>query len=534
MIQTAETPTVAVLNAPRGQAARAQWLAPGGTAEKLARVMRGASCVREVFACVPPGTGAAPAGARLLPRETERIQLEVEKLRQFSPAGFRDGILATTALDEGIDMPGALQAARETKAERVLFVPASSYFADPAQVELLLNTERSPLEDSTLRFTKAPLGFNLFTWMTDRVEHAVRDGRGPGAVFVYSNEAFTPDPTGTPACLPLPPGLAAAARAFRADTPRGLAYCRALETVVGQRGWQRGAMQAVLEAAAGQPDAWTGSLPRVLELEICSRSNLPRPALLPPRAPMPDMDPGLFRALVDEFAQAGDGVLLLGGHGEPLLHPQATELLAYAAARCPAVALATDGLGLNEALVQACIESGVAVVNLRLGNWGREAYASVNGRDSFEQAVAAGRLVVQSVAKSGRALPVLVPEVVKTPAGEATLEAFYDTYWPGPSWPVVRGHNHFCGRLPSLAAFTLLPRGRGFCRRLEEGLYVLPDGRAAMCAQDLDGDYAGTCAGGLAAAFGAAARQAARVAHRQGRCEAASPLCASCTQWATL
>lgn len=535
MIQTAETPTVAVLNAPRSAAARATWLAPGGTAERLARVMRTAPGVRDVVACVPPGETAAPAGVRLLAREPDRIQREVEKLRQFSPTGFRDGILATTALDDGIDLPGALQAARQAKAERILFVPASSYFADPALVELLLGTERSPLEDSTLRFTKAPQGFGLFSWMTDRVEQAVREGRGPGSVFVYSNDAFTPDPTGTPACLALPPGAAAVARAFRADTPRGLAFCRALEAVVGPRGWERGALQAVTEAAASDPDAWTGSLPRVLELEICSRVNLPRPSLLPPRPALPDMDAGLFRALVDEFAAAGDGALLLGGHGEPLLHPEAAGLLRYAAERCPAVALATDGLGLTPELVQDSIEAGVAVINLRFGNWGREAYAALNCRDSFEQAVAAGRMVVQAVAKSGRALPVLVPEVTKTPSGESALESFYDTFWPGPSWPVIRGHNDFCGRLPSLAAFTLLPRGRNACRRLEEALYVLPDGRFALCAQDLEGSHStGHAADGLAAAFAAATRQAARTAHRQGCCEAASPLCGACTQWATL
>ncbi|MEE9311042.1 MAG: SPASM domain-containing protein, partial [Planctomycetota bacterium] len=221
--------------------------------------------------------------------------------------------------------------------------------------------------------------------------------------------------------------------------------------------------------------------------------------------------------------------------GEPFKHPDALELTEYAASKLAAVAVKTDGFALDPATNKRLIDAGVALVSVTLGNWGREAYSEINGIDEFDNVLKNMRDLVDQTVSNGHSLPVLSPEVIKTPSGESGLEAFMDSFWPGPNWPVIRGHNDFCGRLPSLATFELLPRNRNACRRLSESMYIRPNGDAAFCVQDLDGQYVlGNVSESLESAFQGQRANDAREAHRCGAFEQASPLCARCKSWATL
>ena len=66
-------------------------------------------------------------------------------------------------------------------------------------------------------------------------------------------------------------------------------------------------------------------------------------------------------------------------------------------------------------------------------------------------------------------------------------------------------------------------------------MYILPSGRLALCAQDLDGNHSlGDASDGLEAIFTSRRTERIREQHRRAAPAAASPICSRCNSWATL
>jgi MoaA/NifB/PqqE/SkfB family radical SAM enzyme len=74
------------------------------------------------------------------------------------------------------------------------------------------------------------------------------------------------------------------------------------------------------------------------------------------------MDPELFRQLVDECQRHGVFSIRLSWRGELLTHPNIREMIAYATARIPNVSFLTNAFYLDDATAECLVESGVAYV----------------------------------------------------------------------------------------------------------------------------------------------------------------------------
>lgn len=539
MTQGPETSTLAVLNCPRNPDVAKRWLATDGAAVKISRALMSINCIGSIVVLAEdelPDNIEQESALPITRVSRDKIQRTCDTLRLFSPTGYREGILQLTAMDEVLSFQKAVELATSKNLDRILFLPAGAHFMDIESIRLLIETERKGGEDSAFRYIKAPQGFMAFSWLTERASIAVKDGRGPGSLFVYDPEGFMPDPTSTPSAFTLASEFMNSQHCFRGDTRRGAMFCDALEHFVSNDGWSNRSMAAVQEAADSIVTDFKPAAPRLLEIELSSERNFTPTDLLPIRTVETSaIDSDLFRSIVDDYSTWDDATLLIGGHGEPFKHPDALELIEYAASKLAAVAVKTDGIALDATTNKRLIDAGVAMVSVTLGNWGREAYREINGVDEFDNVLQNMRDLVDQTVSNGHSQPVLSPEIIKTPSGESGLEAFMDSFWPGPNWPVIRGHNDFCGRLPSLATFELLPRNRNACRRLSESMYIRPNGDAALCAQDVDGQYVlGNVSEGLGSAFQSQRASDAREAHRCGAFEQASPLCARCKSWATL
>ncbi|MCF6227110.1 MAG: SPASM domain-containing protein [Planctomycetes bacterium] len=539
MTQGPETSTLAVLNCPRNADIAKRWLASDGAAARISHTLRQIPCIKNILVLIDdelPADVESDSDLQVTRVTRDKIQKVCDTLRMFSPTGYREGVLQLTAMDEVLSFRAAIEYATENAIDRVLFLPAGTHFLDTESVRMLLETKRKGAEDSAFRYLKAPQGYMAFSWLAARAAMAVEEGRGPGSLFVYDPDGFCPYPTSTPAAFTLASEFMNSQHCFRGDTRRGEMFCDALEHFVGNDGWSNRSMAAVHEAADSIVTDFKPTAPRFMEIEICSERNYTPTDLLPARPlDTSTMDAGLFRSIVDEYSKWDDATLLIGGHGEPFRHPDALALIEYAARKLSAVAVRTDGFALDTDTNKRLIDAEVAMVSVTLGNWGREAYREINGIDEFDNVLKNMRDLVDQTVNNGHSLPVLSPEVIKTPSGESGLEAFMDSFWPGPNWPVIRGHNDFCGRLPSLATFELLPRIRNACRRLSESMYIRPNGDAALCAQDVDGQYIlGNVSESLESAFQGQKADDAREAHRCGAYEQASPLCARCKSWATL
>lgn len=75
----------------------------------------------------------------------------------------------------------------------------------------------------------------------------------------------------------------------------------------------------------------------------------------------PFMSEAIFRKIADECGKYG-AFLRISGGGEPMLHPQAVELLVYAKEAGCRVGLITNGSKFNEASTRALLEAGVDMI----------------------------------------------------------------------------------------------------------------------------------------------------------------------------
>jgi pyruvate-formate lyase-activating enzyme len=109
-----------------------------------------------------------------------------------------------------------------------------------------------------------------------------------------------------------------------------------------------------------------------LERERRQAGGEPRPAMFLPVE--------VFRAVADEMA-AWDppAVLRVLADGEPLLHPHAAEMIAYAKARGVKVALTTNGIPLNRSVVSRLLATGVDVIDISIDAATPETFAKVRG-----------------------------------------------------------------------------------------------------------------------------------------------------------
>ena len=98
-----------------------------------------------------------------------------------------------------------------------------------------------------------------------------------------------------------------------------------------------------------------------------------------PRPPM-FLPVEVFRAVADEMA-AWDppAVLRVLADGEPLIHPQAVEMIAYAKARGVPAALTTNGTPLTPRIAGRLLDSGIDAIDISIDAATAETFAKVRG-----------------------------------------------------------------------------------------------------------------------------------------------------------
>jgi hypothetical protein len=231
-----------------------------------------------------------------------------------------------------------------------------------------------------------------------------------------------------------------------------------------------------------------------VEIELTTDDSLPATTLRPRgqavgrRGPM---EPGLFGRLVDELAQRDDARVVLGGYGDPLLHPDLPGLLRT----CRAVgifglAVRTPAVNLDEPTIEALIECQVDVLNVLLDASTAGTYAQVHGADHFDRVTANIECVLAAHARTKQPRPLVVCELVKTRATLAEMEQFYDHWMSKTGTAVIAGPSSHAGRWHDLSVMRMSPPARFACARVFNRAMVLADGRVTVCDQDFRGEHA--------------------------------------------
>lgn len=457
--------------------------------------------------------------------------------RKWSLDGWRGGLAGTTVYDE-FNHPWLLQAlARQEKADAIVDVPAAAPLLDPQLLGQLIGYYQRIREETRLALVQSAPGLSAIMYHPELLAGLCGVSQPPGRSMAYRPDDPHHDAIHQPCWYAADATIAHGCGRCIADT--GTSWAR-LEAILSE----------LCPADTDQtPDALTvsrwlasngqrllGSLPREVEIETTTQDPLADSPLRPRGAALErhgEMDIEIFRRIIDELSTLDDRLIVLGGFGDPLLHPQWPEFIRYAR-KCGilGVALRTSGVHLDARAIDNLLECEPDVLNVLVDAATAATYRKIHGRDHFEQIIANVDQLCSVQYERQAPRPLIVCEMIKTHETMDEMEAFYDHWMRKTSSAVIAGPSNYAGQWPERSVVRMAPPTRFACMRLSGRAMVLADGRLTLCDQDFRGSAAAGSlrSQSLAELWTGGALADVRAGHIRGAWEELS-LCCNCDEW---
>jgi len=336
--------------------------------------------------------------------------------RAWAGACWRGGLGGATVWDEVFDPKVALEAMRESGCDSALIVGADWGLVDPGLCERLVERHRTSAEARSLAFCQAAPGLAGCVISAELCE-SLAAGREAGdrlatigGVLGYRPMRPRPDAIATAACLGIDPAVRDAMVRLIPDEPLARA-------ILGEHP-DAGAAELALAARTALEIAEPA--PREVVLEVTTRRDGPAGA-----AGAIDMDRATLGRLMAELgAIDGPVALTLAGRGDPLLHPEAPELLDLCVRAGLAGVHVRTELLVDADRASAPGRAGVDVLSIDMHADSSDAYARIRGTYRHAEVVAnVERLLRDSHASGG---PWIVPRILRTDEAYPEIEGLFD------------------------------------------------------------------------------------------------------------
>ncbi len=499
-------------------------LCPAADVERCARLLEGSPAV--ICRCDAP----EPAWMAL-----------VRSGRKWSLDGWRGGVGGSTHFDEFVRPVVLRSLLQQEPADAVLVAPAAAPLLSVELSERMIAHWRPVAGDVRLVFTQAPPGVTGVIVASSLVQDLAERHIPLGWTLSFKPQAPRKDIIFEDACVEVPASLRHAASRLTADTDRSMARIAAIlaanphADTAGIGAW-----------LADHEGSFVEPVPHEVELELTTEDPYPDALLRPrgsrvgSRGPLPV---ALAEAVAGCLAGRDDGLLVLGGFGDPLRHPALGDVLAGIRRAMPkerrslGLAVRTTGVDLDDRRIDLLIDHGVDVVNIVLDAWTAPLYGRLQSPTNPSCAELdvvlrnMERLTVRCHARS-TPLPIVLPEMTKSRLNVGELDAFYSGWIARTGTVHISGYSHAGGQLEDLAVMSMAPQPRAGCRRLRTRAVVLADGRVTACDQDFRGarPMGSLLDTRLEEIWGGPAMDNLRALHRQ-RAWSREALCAPCEEW---
>jgi hypothetical protein len=238
--------------------------------------------------------------------------------------------------------------------------------------------------------------------------------------------------------------------------------------------------------------------------------------------------------LAGELARYDDSLVVLGGFGEPLLHPQFPEILRrLREAGVYGVAVRTNGVALDASAIKAICTHKVDVLSVLLDAATADVYRRMHQADCFDRVCANIDAMIAARRERAQPAPLIVPEMVKDVDTVGEMERFFDHWIGRVGWAVIDGYSDYAGQLSDRCVVNMAPSRRVACRRIFTRCAVLADGTVSACDRDFAGRHAvgSLNSSSLADLWQGAAMQELRRNQLAGQYDQPFPLCPACRDW---
>lgn len=452
----------------------------------------------------------ADAAAALLHRHglSDRIELAavddglrprrrlIAAARKWNSDGWRGTPLGTTWFDEYVEPGLALRVLERYQADGALLLEGHMALLDDERAARMVQHQLDAAGTARFVFTQSPPGIAGILLRVEPARELAQASLTVGALLTYRPQMPQMDPISREPCLQTPAETQIAQR-FCLDQDclleciTGLSATPTLPDSLPPDADEWAALRAAWRRALAADRPRARRLPIEIELELTTRDPLPETTLRPrgPRVPSRELDDlDAVRRVAAELGALDDRRVVLGGHGDPLLHPQFPAICqVFRAADVHAVAVRTSLVEMSDSSLETLIAQRVDIVEVLLDADSPATYARVHGRDAFDAVLRNMQRIEQMRRDRRSPEPIVLPSLTRCAATAAELESFYDRWLRATGGAVLHGYNRYCGVLPADTLLDATPLVRGACRRLAARLSLLADGAAVLCGQDLDG-----------------------------------------------
>lgn len=499
-------------------------LCPAGQAERMKRILDGTRAEAHSHVDhVPPWRSL------------------IRTSRKWSLDGWRGGIGQTVCFDEFTHCRSILEHVASFSFDAVLSIPPAAPLFDPEFAEKMI-AHRAGLSDGEthLVFAPAPPGIAGVFLDMSLVKELGEHDLPLSWLFAYQPDQPRRDLLFQECSVEVPSPLRFATGRLCADTDRS--FQRLVDLF---RDRAEGDLHSIGEWLIRHEHEYLDQMPREIEIELTTDDPFPQNLLHPRGNRVPIRGPIATRTVekvIREITPNDDTLILLGGFGDPLRHPDFSRILSQirsAAERNPiyGMAVRTTAVDLTDAVIESLIEHKVDVLNIVLDAWSPALYAKLHapdepGRASLEHVLARIHRLDELRQKHGSVCPIILPEFTKSTLNLHELDDFYDGWSRKFGAVCLSGYSDFAAQMENLHVINMAPAVRTACRRIQSRCTILSDGTMAICDQDFKASHAvGSVSDqSLESLWQGTPMNDLRTAHRQSRWMN-HPLCANCREW---
>lgn len=503
----------------------------------MARVCRSVKSAQKIVFCRPEQSARITEVLTGLPVQVLPIAFErpgwwpgLQTARKWAADCWRGGLLGACAFDEDFLAHVLGQLGQRLNAPALMTVAAHAAWVDPAILDRQIERYRENWESMSINFTQAPPGLAGLILAREVIEQLPVTMKFPGSILGYHPDRAQIDLLSKVCNLPLEPAVVQTNLRFLCDTRRSLALARRLAARLDP---DTADSAAVTSRARAEADDVCGAYPREIELELMTGWPWDKGYRPSPAAPRGPIDPAKLIDRVAELAAECDDLRVhIGGFGEPTRHPQFVELVqGLKQAGVWGLSVQTTGLfepALRDTLAALPLDLIVFLIDVPH----RELYQSVTGRDGYATVLENLEQTGRAVQSRQRAVPLLVPSMIKTHETMEWMDDFFDGWMRKIGWAVIEGFSDYAGQVPDRAVSAMAGPHRKPCRQIRHRLTILADGRAVICNQDFDAQVPVGCIEdrSLQELWRGTTLTRLRACHEAGDF-ACNALCKACRQW---
>jgi pyruvate-formate lyase-activating enzyme len=244
------------------------------------------------------------------------------------------------------------------------------------------------------------------------------------------------------------------------------------------------------------------------------------------------MDMGLFRRIVDETAPSAPAIVL-HSWGEPMMHPELFDMVAYARSKDMWVETSTNITLLTEERIRKVLASGMSQLYLAMDGVTKATYERVRVGANYEKVLRNVERLLELKRETGSRLRVVLQIIAMNETQEEVAEFVRRWTRPEVDQVNVKHLDTWGDQVAAVSAHALareVPPVRRPCPNLWYHGYVFWDGSLVSCERDYDVKTPlGNVRDGVMAAWHGEAMRRLREKHVRGDFTAAA--CQHCVEW---